>query len=133
MASIKRAAREQLQDKTKGRILCAIAGLKECSIGRYLKLPALAVCSRQSHRKSGADSDDSNSNADIDDPGVTVDLHTSECPIEITVHNKDVALAATGLQDCAVNSVLTIFAVQRVYSTTDGQDSNTYLTRTSLP
>lgn len=41
LASIKRAAREQLQDKTTGRILCAIAGLKECSIGRYLKLSTL--------------------------------------------------------------------------------------------
>ncbi|KAF3049337.1 hypothetical protein E8E11_000526 [Didymella keratinophila] len=84
----------------------------------------LAVCSRRPHhRQNEAAANDSDSDTGIDDRGLTIDLYTSECPIEVTVHNKDETLAATGLYDCAVNGVLTIFAVQRIYSTTDGQSS----------
>ena len=139
LASIQRAAREQLQDKATGRLLCAIGGVEDLSVsnvstGRYLKLPVLAVCSRQSHhRQNEAAANDSDSDTGIDDWGLTIDLHTSECPIEVTVHNKDVALATTGLHDCAVNGVLTIFAVQCIYSTTDGKGSGTYLTQTCPP
>ncbi|KAJ8116748.1 hypothetical protein OPT61_g1881 [Boeremia exigua] len=127
LAFIQRAARDQLQDETTGKLLCPIGGVNDSSLqdgssGRYLKLPVLAVCSHQSHRRSRehdeTDSEsDSDSDAAIDDRGLTLDLHTSECPIDITVHNKNLSIADAGLHDCAINGVLTIFAVRRVYST----------------
>jgi len=130
LASIQHTAREQLQEKAVGKLLCAIGGLesrhaRESSSGHYLKLPVLAVCSRQSHRRpkddTSSDSDiSSDFNTAIDDRGLTLDLHTSECPIDITVHNKDVTLVAAGLDDCAINGVLTIFAVRHVYSIHNG-------------
>ena len=89
---------------------------------RYLKLSVLAVCSRQSHRRN-RHNNDSGSDAAIDDRGLTLDLHTSECPIDITVHNKDITVAAAGLHDCAIDGILTVFAVQRVYSTNDNHGS----------
>lgn len=130
---VQRAAREQLHDQATGKLLCAIGGLEDRDTGRYLKLPVLAVCSRQSRRRQNDDDDSSSaSDAAIDDRGITVDLHTSECPIKITAHNKDIDLAAAGLHGCPVNGVLTIFAVQRVFSTTDCQGSGTYFTQTLL-
>jgi hypothetical protein len=74
--------------------------------GHYTKLPVLAVCSRFKHCSdrgsvTGVDRD------------LVIGLHTSECPIEVTSHNSGVTLAIAGLQDCAIDGVLTIYAVQR--------------------
>lgn len=124
LASIKRAAREQLQEKVAGKLLCAIGGLEDRnerngSSTKYLRLPVLAVCSRQSHREK----DDTDPAAD--GRGLTSDLHSSECPIDITMHNKDVTIEAAGLYNCAVDGVLTIFTVQRVCSTDSDRGSGT--------
>ncbi|KAF1351667.1 hypothetical protein EJ07DRAFT_168877 [Lizonia empirigonia] len=122
LASIQRAAGELLQEKTAGKLLSAVGGVEDHDArqgrsGRYLLLPILAVCSHQSHggQKDKAVSDN--------DRPLTLDLHTSECPIDITAHNKDITLGEAGLDECAVNGVLTIFAVQRVYSTNKGEGS----------
>ena len=119
LTSIRRAAREHLQDKAEGKLLSAIGGVADHTLGdagevRYLKLPVLAVCSHQSHRH--ATRTESESDAAVDGRGLTLDLHTVECPLEITVHNQDVTLKAAGLHDCAIDGVLTVFAVQRVCS-----------------
>ena len=124
LTSIQRAAREQLQDKATGKLLCAIGGLEDPetrggSDKQYLKLPVMAVCSCHSHRRQKEDGNDAESDAAIDDRSLTLDLHTAECPIHITVHNKDVTIAAAGLHDCAVDGVLTIYAIQRGHSTSD--------------
>ncbi|KAF2996796.1 hypothetical protein E8E13_000636 [Curvularia kusanoi] len=113
--SIKCAAHEQLQEQTEGKLLREIGGVKHRNDElnpRYLKLPVLAVCSYQSHRTKA----DSKEN----DRRLTLDLHTLECPIDITAHNESVTLVAAGLDDCAVNGILTVFAVQRVCSTLNG-------------
>lgn len=90
--------------------------------GRYLKLPVLAVCSHQAHRRQ-RDNDGSDTDAAVDDRGLTLDLHMSECPLDITAHNKDATIADAGLIDCAIDGVLTVFAVQRVYSTNNDSGS----------
>ncbi|KAH6866487.1 hypothetical protein BKA58DRAFT_403368 [Alternaria rosae] len=84
---------------------------------KYLKAPVMATCSKQchSHRQdreedSEDDEDDENSAAQRH---LVVDVHTSECPIEITAHNADITIEAAGLEDCAVNGVLNIYAVRR--------------------
>jgi hypothetical protein len=127
LALVQRAAREQLQEKATGKLICAIGGIEDSisqdsSSERYLKLPILAVCSRQSHRRQ-EDGNDSDTDGAIDDRGIILDLHTSECLVDITVHNKDFTIAVAGLDDCAINGVLTIFAVQRLYSTSDDHGS----------
>lgn len=121
-ASVQHAALELLQEKAEGKLLSAVGGVEDHDArqgrsGRYLLLPILAVCSHQSHggQKDTAVSDN--------DRPLTLDLHTFECPIDITAHNKDVTLAEAGLDDCAVDGLLTIFAVQRVSSMNKGEDS----------
>jgi hypothetical protein len=125
LASMKQAARHQLQEKVIGKLFHAIGGLVDNDPGyggieRYSKLPILAICSHQSHLRQSTDHDTNfgtDSDTVIDDRGLTLDIHTSECPVEITAHNKDITIAAADLEDCAVDGVLTVFAVQRVYST----------------
>ncbi|KAF1933763.1 uncharacterized protein M421DRAFT_1134 [Didymella exigua CBS 183.55] len=102
------------------KLLCAIGGLEDRNeqdggSARYLKLPVLAVCSRQSHSRQ-IRANGSYCDAAFDNRGLTVDLHTSECPIEITAHNKDVTLVTVVLHDSVIDGVLSIFAGPRVYS-----------------
>ncbi|KAF9695209.1 hypothetical protein EKO04_006853 [Ascochyta lentis] len=128
LASVESAARAQLQEKVADRLLHAIGGIMEHNergglSGRYLRLPVLAVCSRSSHHRQ-KDDDDSAYNAIVHWRGLTLDLHTSECPIEITSHNKDITIADAGLEDSAVDGTLTIFAVQRIYSKNNGHGPN---------
>tara|TARA_R110002003_G_scaffold48_14_gene4033 strand:+ start:19078 stop:22614 length:3537 start_codon:yes stop_codon:yes gene_type:complete len=75
---------------------------------RYLKLPVLAICSRDRHAAKAQSSDTPLGHREL-----IVDLHTSECPLEVTSHNAHVTLAEAGLEDCAIDSVLNIYAVQR--------------------
>jgi hypothetical protein len=89
-----------------------IGGIRAIS-GRYSKLPILAVSSRSKHRSNrgfvaGGDRD------------LVIDLHTSECPVEVTLHNSGVTLATAGLQDCTIDGVLAIYVVQRWTKTNDG-------------
>ncbi|KAE8873449.1 hypothetical protein PTNB73_00081 [Pyrenophora teres f. teres] len=42
-----------------------------------------------------------------------IDIHTSECPLEITAHNSGVTLEEVKLDDCAINGILNVYAVQR--------------------
>jgi len=42
-----------------------------------------------------------------------MDIHTLECPIELTAQNAETTLADAGLEDCAIDGVLNVFAVQR--------------------
>jgi hypothetical protein len=119
LTSIRRAAREHLQDKAVGKLLSAIGGVADHNVWdadevQYIKLPVLSVCSHQSHRR--ATGTESESDAVVDGRGLTLDLHTVECPLEITVHNKDITLEAAGLHDCTIDGVLTVYAVQRVCS-----------------
>lgn len=126
LASIQRAARDHLQDKVVGKLLSEIGGVADhnpwdADEVQYLKLPVLAVCSYQSHRR--AMGTESESDAAVDGRGLALDLHTDECPLEITVHNKDVTLEAAGLHDCAIDEMLTVFAVQCVCSQRHGPEA----------
>ncbi|EAT77244.1 peptidylprolyl isomerase [Parastagonospora nodorum] len=76
---------------------------------QYIKAPVLAICSKRRH----AAHDPTSANTVFDGRELIVDLHTSECPINVTEHNGSVTLAEAGLEDCAVDSILTIYAVQR--------------------
>ena len=118
LTSIQRAAREHLQDRAVGKLLSAVGGVANHNVWdadevQYIKLPVLSVCSHESHRR--ATRTESESDAAVDGRGLTLDLHTVECPLEITEHNTDVTLEAAGLHDCTIDGVLTVYAVQRVY------------------
>lgn len=101
------------------KVLNVIGGVGETTYTttntRYLKAPVLAICSgtqhAQRHQHGGAPSH----NRDL-----IVDIHTLECPIELTAHNADMTLADAGLGDCAIDDVLNIFAVQR-WANTNGE------------
>jgi hypothetical protein len=87
------------------KVLKTIGGV-ESAFGRYTKVPVLAVCSQSKHRGDRVSIADK-------DRDLIIDLHTSECPMEVTSHNSSVNLATAGLQDCTIDGVLTIYAVQR--------------------
>lgn len=77
---------------------------------RYLKAPVLAICSNAQHTTRAQAT---GGRTDVDSRDLIVDIHTLECPIEITAHNAGITLADAGLEDCAIDGVLNIFAVQR--------------------
>jgi hypothetical protein len=77
---------------------------------RYLKAPVLAICSKSQHATR---THSTAGRTDVASRDLIVDIHTLECPIEITAHNAGITLADAGLEDCAVDGVLNIFAVQR--------------------
>ena len=78
----------------------------------YLKAPVMAICSKQchSHRQNRGARNGAGSTTQRD---LVVDVHTSECPLEITAHNAELTIEAAGMEDCAVNGVLNMYAVQR--------------------
>lgn len=104
------AAQELMQPN---KVLTFIGGIQVPSQSddnkQYIKAPILAICSGQQHAADYAAS----ANTEIDNRELIVDLHTSECPIYVTKHNGSVTLAEAGLEDCAVDGILTIYAVQR--------------------
>jgi hypothetical protein len=77
---------------------------------RYLKAPVLAICSNAQHATRAQTT---YGRTDVESRDLIVDIHTLECPIEITAHNAGITLADAGLEDCAIDGVLNIFAVQR--------------------
>lgn len=79
---------------------------------RYVKAPVLVIRSKQQHAIRNFQATASAS----DDRDLIVDLHTSECPIDVTAHNASVSLADAGLADCATDGILTILTVQRCTS-----------------
>ncbi|KAH5558945.1 peptidylprolyl isomerase [Parastagonospora nodorum] len=76
---------------------------------QYIKAPVLAICSKRRH----AAHDPTSANTVFNGRELIVELHTSECPIDVTEHNGSVTLAEAGLEDCAVDGILTVYAVQR--------------------
>ncbi|CAN9388920.1 unnamed protein product [Alternaria sp. RS040] len=77
----------------------------------YLKLPIMAICSERCH--SHRQDQGRQAGHDAAQRALVVDIHTSECPLEITAHNADITIEAARLEDCAVNGILDIYAVQR--------------------
>ncbi|KAI4677039.1 hypothetical protein J4E81_010999 [Alternaria sp. BMP 2799] len=99
-----------------------VNGIEDTSIRtpgdrKFLKAPVMAICSKQCHSHRHGREEDSGDSEDDEDPAahrdLVVDVHTSECPIEITAHNANITIEVAGLEDCAVNGVLNIYAVQR--------------------
>jgi hypothetical protein len=78
---------------------------------RYIRMPVLAVCSSSRHTVSQGALDSSEAEGGHRD--LLLDLHTSECPIEMTSHNATICLTNTGLEDRAVDGVLKFYVVQR--------------------
>jgi hypothetical protein len=101
----------------KDKIFNTVGGVEDTSIDRsdnkrYIKAPVLAICSKQCRtQRRGKASTDSQDTTTQRDP--ILDIHTSECPLEITAHNANITLEAAGLADCTINGVLNIFAVER--------------------
>jgi hypothetical protein len=98
------------------KILTVIGGVEHTkqiiANKRYLKAPVLAICSRDQHStKRPTRTGDASPAAEGRD--LIVDIHTLECPIELTAHNADITLADVGLEDCAIDGVLNIFAIER--------------------
>ena len=117
LSVIHQATKDHLSQHMTNKVLRTIGGVEDKDnqvpgIKRFLKPPVLAVCSKQrhtNHRRQGPeDSQSTTSQRDL-----IVDIHTSECPVEVTAHNADITLAASGLEDYAINGTLDIFAVQR--------------------
>jgi len=121
LSTIQQATKAYLENTQKQKLankfINAVNGVEDTSVRisgdkKYLKAPVMAVCSKQchSHRqdRSARDGDEHMAQRDL-----VVDVHTSECPLEITAHNADITIEAAGVQDCAVNGVLNIYAVRR--------------------
>ncbi|KAI5374009.1 hypothetical protein J4E82_007283 [Alternaria postmessia] len=77
----------------------------------YLKLPIMAICSKRCH--SHRQDQGRQAGNDAAQRELVVDIHTSECPLEITAHNADITIEAARLEDCAVNGIIDIYAVQQ--------------------
>ena len=112
--AVREAASKYLAQPNK--VLTAIGGIEDTTQAtdgkRYLKAPVLAICSEGQHasrRQNGG----GNTGVASEGRDLIVDIHTLECPVELTAHNAGVTLADAGLEDCAVDGVLNIFAVQR--------------------
>lgn len=90
------------------KVLTFIGGVEAATglYGRkqYIKAPILAICMQDQHDGVGS--------AAVGRE-LIIDLHTSECPIEITAHNASVTLADAGMEDFAVSGTLTVYVVQR--------------------
>ncbi|KAH7087509.1 hypothetical protein FB567DRAFT_346883 [Paraphoma chrysanthemicola] len=97
------------------KILKLVGGVRETSgpldSRQYIKLPVLAICSKDGHLAKGTSREGTGATREYRE--LIVDLHTSECPIEITAHNANTTLVDAGLDDCAIGGVLNIYAVQR--------------------
>ncbi|KAI4936692.1 hypothetical protein J4E86_011309 [Alternaria arbusti] len=108
----------QNQDLT-NKLINFVSGVEDASSRtsgdkRYLKAPVMAICSKKchSHRQDRERTVDDEEDR-VAQRNLVVDVHTSECPLEITAHNADITIEAAGLEDCAVNGILNIYAVQR--------------------
>lgn len=110
--TIKLAAGSHFQERMTNKVLKVVGGVqindqRNAQDTQYIKAPVLAICSKHCLAQ-GQTWKQEDSQRDL-----IVDVHTSECPIEITAHNVDTTISASALEDCAVNGILNIFAVQR--------------------
>lgn len=87
-------------------------GMQSTDDRRYLKAPVLAVCSNTQHGNR-AQTNGGRAGTASENRELIVDIHTLECPMELTAYNANITLADAGLEDCAIDGVLNIFAVQR--------------------
>ena len=69
----------------------------------------MAICSWRCRSRSTLE----HAEDDVTQRTLVLDVHTSECPINITAHNAELTIEAAGLEDCAINGVLNIYAMQR--------------------
>ncbi|KAA8625902.1 hypothetical protein PtrSN002B_006033 [Pyrenophora tritici-repentis] len=126
LSTIQQATRDHLHGMNlDNKFLNALGGVEDTSVRQtggkqYIKAPVMALCSKQcrTHRQGQQFRDTHNPPAWR---AKTIDIHLSECPLEITAHNSDVTLEAAKLDDCAMNGILDIYAVQRwTQDPTDG-------------
>jgi hypothetical protein len=108
-----------LKQKPTRKLTTAVGGVEDTSMQlsgdkSYLKAPVMAIYSEQcqSHRqdqgRTAGEAEDSAAQRDL-----VIDIHTSECPLKVTAHNAETTVEAAGLEDCAINGVINIYAVQR--------------------
>ncbi|KAI4915441.1 uncharacterized protein J4E92_009395 [Alternaria infectoria] len=101
------------QDLTE-KVINTVGGIEDASDQsdgdkNYLKAPVMAICSWRCRSRSTLE----HAEDDVTQRTLVLDVHTSECPINITAHNAELTIEAAGLEDCAINGVLNIYAVQR--------------------
>lgn len=117
LSSMRQAVNNHLEHVIQSKTITTFGGTKDPSSlsdsdQSYEVAPVFAVCSNRRHKKHpGGDITCSSLSQHPRD--LLIDIHTSECPIEVTAHNANVSIAAIGLEDCAIDGVLNIFAVQR--------------------
>ncbi|KAH8659259.1 hypothetical protein BGZ60DRAFT_544304 [Tricladium varicosporioides] len=80
---------------------------------KYLTLPTVSICAQKRHKQRGSSSSDSKS--ELPQSFSTVDIHTSEAPIELSESNVNMTLEQLKLTDCTVNGVLDLYVVERKY------------------
>ncbi|KAI8940672.1 hypothetical protein NX059_001942 [Plenodomus lindquistii] len=123
---MQQAAKDCLAKHFEDKVITTVGGIEDPSrrilLDKcYIKVPILAVCSTKQHSKHDVQKSVSGERGDrLPQRELVVDIHTSECPVEITAHNAGVTLAEAGLESCAINGVLNIYAVQRWQSTSPG-------------
>ncbi|KAF1833256.1 hypothetical protein BDW02DRAFT_599244 [Decorospora gaudefroyi] len=115
--TIQQAAKDHLpRNLTARKAFNIVGGVEDTTVEiprdkRYLKAPVLAICSAQRHTQRQVRHSEGRPTTSASRE-LILDIHTSECPLEITAHNANTTIAASGLEDCAVNGVLNIFAVR---------------------
>lgn len=117
LGSIHDATRAYLGREMENKIIKTFGGIRSggdshsepTPSSHYDLSPVLAVCSSQRHEGPQPHG------PSVHPPQehMIVDIHTAECPIDITAHNAGLTLADANLEDCAVMGVLNIFAVSR--------------------
>ncbi|KAL1608137.1 hypothetical protein SLS60_003076 [Paraconiothyrium brasiliense] len=120
--AVKRAVQQILPAEAAGSQLFTLGGAHQLALDsnpRYLRLPVVSLCASARHG-TGINSS-AYEGFSVEEPSsplprhrFMVDLHTSEMPIHITTHNRDVTLKATGLEECTADGVLNIYAVKRI-------------------
>ncbi|KAJ4353723.1 uncharacterized protein N0V89_005453 [Didymosphaeria variabile] len=120
--AVKRAVHLHLPAEAAQAQLFTLGGARQLALDsnpHYLRLPVVALCASARHRADMCSSADEESSGEASSSFLPrcrfmVDMHTSEMPIHVTTHNRDVTLEAIGLDECAVDGVLNIYAVKRV-------------------
>jgi hypothetical protein len=80
-------------------------------------MPVLAICSKERHRNANNTINRTPASS-RDSRATSLDLHTSEAPIEISSSNSALSLLDVGLASMAINGVINIYVVKRKFNPT---------------
>lgn len=89
-------------------------------------MPVIAICSKERHKERFGNRRSSNSSNEYQSSSraTSLDLHTSEAPIEISSSNAELSLQDLGLADMAINGVINIYVVERKFKPAASQEES---------